>query len=199
MHEETYPDFFTPRDEEPSLSSSEEKSLEFDWLERKITRKQKKYIWKVEQVLCRYISYLYKRLSLRTSSRVDWCLCKGNYKLYIRGYSPFVLLKTKESYDRWVTKRVCGFRHQISKAKNLKISVANIGKLQEKFHSKRAVKFRSKRTTFSQPKADFAVVQKSFFNLEWSASNGCNSFISTPNRVPFEVLDFWLPELRNDI
>ena len=41
MHEETYPAFFTPRDEEPSLSSSEEKSLEFDWLERKLTRKQK--------------------------------------------------------------------------------------------------------------------------------------------------------------
>ena len=37
--------------------------------------------------------------------------------------------------------------------------VANIGKLQEKFHSKRAGKFRSKRTTFSQPKADFAAVQ----------------------------------------
>ena len=26
-------------------------------------------------------------------------------------------LKTKESYDRWVTRRVWGFRHQISKAK----------------------------------------------------------------------------------
>ena len=42
-------------------------------------------------------------------------------------------LKTKESYDRWVTRRVWGFRHQISKAKNLKMSVANIRKLQEKF------------------------------------------------------------------
>ena len=41
MHEETYPDFFTPRDEELSLSSSEETSSEFDWLERKITREQK--------------------------------------------------------------------------------------------------------------------------------------------------------------
>ena len=40
-------------------------------------------------------------------------------------------LKTKESYDRWVTRRVWGFRHQISKAKNLKMSVTNIGKLQE--------------------------------------------------------------------
>ena len=41
MHEETYPDFFTPRDEEPSLSSSEEKSSEFDWLEIKSNEKTK--------------------------------------------------------------------------------------------------------------------------------------------------------------
>ena len=41
MHEETYPAFFTPRDEEPSLSSFEENSSEFDWLERKRMRKQK--------------------------------------------------------------------------------------------------------------------------------------------------------------
>ena len=54
MHEETYPDFFTPRDEEPTLSSSKEKSLEFNWLERKITRKQK-YEGKTEQVLCKNI------------------------------------------------------------------------------------------------------------------------------------------------
>ena len=40
MHMETYPAFLTPRDEKPSLSSSEEKSSEFDWLERKLTRKQ---------------------------------------------------------------------------------------------------------------------------------------------------------------
>ena len=38
-------------------------------------------------------------------------------------------LKTKESYDRWITRRIWGFRHQISK----KMSVANIGKLQENF------------------------------------------------------------------
>ena len=42
-------------------------------------------------------------------------------------------LKTKESYDRWVTRRVWGFRHQISKAKYLKKSVENIRKLQENF------------------------------------------------------------------
>ena len=57
MHEETYPDLFTPRDEEPSHSSSEEKSLEFDWLERKITRKQK-YEGKTEQVLCKIYFFL---------------------------------------------------------------------------------------------------------------------------------------------
>ena len=36
-------------------------------------------------------------------------------------------LKTKESYDRWVTRRVWGFKHQISKAKYLKIS-QNVGR-----------------------------------------------------------------------
>ena len=57
MHVETYPAFLTPRDKEPSLSSFEEKSLEFDWLERKLTRKQE-YIWKTEQVLCLLILYM---------------------------------------------------------------------------------------------------------------------------------------------
>ncbi|WKA12950.1 hypothetical protein VitviT2T_030291 [Vitis vinifera] len=46
------------------------------------------------------------------------------------------------------------------------MSVANIGKLQEKFHSKGAVKFRSKKTTFLQPKTDFAAVQN--FPSAWS-------------------------------
>ena len=127
MHVETYPAFFTPRDEESSLSSSEEKSSEFDWLERKITRKQK-YIGKTEQVLCRYISYLYKRLSLRTSSRDS---IKKITTIYKRLFTLCSYLKTKEPYDRWVTRRVWGFRHQISKAKNLKMSVAIFRKLQE--------------------------------------------------------------------
>ena len=35
MHSKTYPDFLTPRDENPSLSSSEEKSSENVWLARK--------------------------------------------------------------------------------------------------------------------------------------------------------------------
>ena len=57
MHLETYPAFFTLRDEEPSLSSSEEKSSKFDWLERKITRKQK-YEGKTKQVLCKIYFFL---------------------------------------------------------------------------------------------------------------------------------------------
>ena len=34
------------------------------------------------------------------------------------------------------------------------------------------------------------------FSLEWLTCNGCNFFVSTPNCVPFEALDCWLPELR---
>ena len=61
MHVKTYPVFFTPRDEEPSLSSSEEKSSDFDWLERKLTRKQK-YEGKTEQVLCKISFFLIQKV-----------------------------------------------------------------------------------------------------------------------------------------
>ena len=157
MHVETYPTFFTPRDKEPSLSSSEKTSSEFDWLERKIMRKQK-YEGKIDQVLCKIYFFL---------SSDYMMIYKENYKTIYKGlFTLCSYLKTEESYDRWVTRRVWGFRHQISKAKNLKMSIANIEKLQEKFHYKRAAKFHSKRTTFSQPKADFAAMQKSSFRLE---------------------------------
>ena len=56
---------------------------------------------------------------------------KENYKLIYEVIQPFSYLKTKESYDRWVTRRLWGFRQQISKAKYLKMSVGNIKKLQE--------------------------------------------------------------------
>ena len=140
MHVETYPDFFTPRDKEPSLSSSEEKSSEFDWLEIKRTRKQ---IYMKSRASALYFTSLQnctKNASLRTSSHITLLrtssqilhsdrsiidiFCKGNYKLFIRGYSPLCsYLRTKESYDRWVTRRVWGFRHQISKAKYLKKNI----------------------------------------------------------------------------
>ena len=44
-------------------------------------------------------------------------------------------LITKESYDRWFTRKEWAFRHQISKAKNLKMLVANIGKHSGEFRS----------------------------------------------------------------
>ena len=77
MHEETYPDLFTPRDEEPSLSSSEEKSSKFDWLERKLTRKQKD-IGKTEQVLCKIYSFLLQNVVVLLLSRT------GSRDLYIK-------------------------------------------------------------------------------------------------------------------
>ena len=51
--------------------------------------------------------------------------------IYTRLFILFPNLINKESYNWWVTRRVWGFRHQISKAKYLKMSVANIWKLQE--------------------------------------------------------------------
>ena len=44
MHVETYLAFLTPRDKKPSLSSSEEKSSKFGWLE--IKRNEK---WKMKE------------------------------------------------------------------------------------------------------------------------------------------------------
>ena len=77
MHLETYPAFFTPRDKEPSLSSSEEKSSEFDWLETKRMRKQK-YVGRTEQMLCKiyFLQNCTKDASLRTSSREMFFLKK---------------------------------------------------------------------------------------------------------------------------
>ena len=49
----------------------------------------------------------------------------------MRLFTLCTYLKTKESYDRWVTRRLWGFRQQISKAKYIKMSVGNIRKLQE--------------------------------------------------------------------
>ena len=51
----------------------------------------------------------------------------------MRLFHHFSCLNTKESYDRWITRRVWGFRQQISKTKYLKMSVGNMRKLQEKF------------------------------------------------------------------
>ena len=118
MHLETYPAFFTPRDEEPSLSSFEEKSSEFDWLEIKRTRKQK-YIWKAEQVLCILLpSQNYTKNASESKLPISsLSFVKKITTIYKRLFTLGSYLKTMESYDRWVTRRLWGFRHQISKAK----------------------------------------------------------------------------------
>ena len=131
MHVETYLAFFTPKDEEPSLSSSEEKSSEFDCLEIKRTRKQK-YIWKVEQVLCILLpSKTVQRMRL-SGNKLPRFYISFLWKLqtiYKGLFTLFPNLITKESNNWWVTRRVWGFRHQISKAKYLKMSLTNIWKL----------------------------------------------------------------------
>ena len=87
---------------------------------------------------------------------------KENYKTkYLRLFTPFPNLITKESYNWWVTRRKWGFRHQISEAKNLK----NVGRkyleaLRRILQAcKMATKFHSMKDTISQPKADFAALR----------------------------------------
>ena len=128
MYVETYLAFLTPRDEKPSLSSSKEKSSEFGWLEIKRTRKQK-YIGKIEQVLCKIYSLLLQKVLVlfsRTGSRELYI--KKNYKTkYLRLFTPFPNLITRESYNWWVTRRELGFRHKKSEAKYPKLLVAAKG------------------------------------------------------------------------
>ena len=45
----------------------------------------------------------------------------------------FPTFLAKKSYGWWITRRKWGFRHKKSEAKYPKVSVATIGKLQEKF------------------------------------------------------------------
>ena len=53
--------------------------------------------------------------------------------IYIRGYSPLCsYLKTKESYDRWGTRRLWGFTQQISEAKYLTMLVENFSRCRSK-------------------------------------------------------------------
>ena len=56
---ETYPAFFTPRDKEPSHSSFEETSSEFDLLEIKITRKKKKQSKCSVDIFLTIVNYIY--------------------------------------------------------------------------------------------------------------------------------------------
>ena len=130
-HSETYPAFFTPRDEKPSLSSSEEKSSENVWLARKWKWKRRKNQSKALYILYIYIS-IFRWITFCPENKLPRAIYKENYKTkYLRLFTPFSNLITKESYNWWVTRRKWGFRHQKSGAKDPKVSVSTIGKLQE--------------------------------------------------------------------
>ena len=91
MHVETYPAFLTPRDEKPSLSSSEEKSSEFGWLEIKRNEKSKRR--KNRARLC--IFYIFIDI---TYLPLQWM--QGN--IYREVFPTFL---TKKSYGWWITRR----------------------------------------------------------------------------------------------
>ena len=199
MHVETYPAFFTPRDKEPSLSSSEEKSSKFGWLERKLTRKQEKqskcsvlwfYIWYI------YLYWITWFSILCPENKLPRAIYKENYKTkYLRLFTLFPNLITKESYGWWITRRRMEIYTQISEGKYPKVSVVTIGKLQENTRAlcKMAAKsFRSKRV-ISQP---CKILPSTMMQL---SCKGHIILISAPIRTPFKALDSWLLELRNGI
>ena len=62
--------------------------------------------------------------------------------IYTRLFILFPNLIAKESYNWWVTRRVWGFRHQISKAKYLKISKTKYLKISQKCRSHISGSFR---------------------------------------------------------
>ena len=106
MHVETYPAFLTPRDEKPSLSSSEEKSSEFGWLENENKREGKN-----RARLC--IFYIFICLYLSLLQRMQ-----GN--IYREVFPTFL---AKKSYDWWITRRRMEIYTKISEEKYPKESV----------------------------------------------------------------------------
>ena len=166
MHVETYPVTLAPRDEKPSLSSSEEKSSENDWLERKLTRKQE-YIWKIEQVLCSLILYMIYLYIDR--SPLQWM--QGN--IYRNVFPTFL---TKKSYGWWITRRRMEIYTKISKRKDLKWSRRNWGKFAPCMGC-----------------ANLEGVVRNFrTSLEQLSSEGHIFLISAPNHTRFKALDSWL-------
>ena len=119
MHVETYPVTLAPRDEEPSLSSSKEKSSEFDWLERKRNENEKRRKNRARLCIFYIFIYLYPvglHDALRTSSRELYI--KKIYKTkYLRLFTPFPNLITKESYNWWVIRRRMEIYTKISEEK----------------------------------------------------------------------------------
>ena len=164
MHVETYPAFLTRRDEKPSLSSFEEKSSEFGWLERKITRKQKYIYEKQSKCSVKYIPYYYKRfVVLPLKNRLPRAIYKESYKTkYLRLFTPFPNLINKNPIIGGLQGENGDLDIKKSEEKYPKVSVANFGKLQEKF---RCI-VQNSCEIISQQKGDFAAMQNSSFSLQ---------------------------------
>ena len=98
-------------------------------------------------------------------NKLPRAIYKENYKTkYLRLFTPFPNLITKESYNWWVIRRKWGFRHQKSEAKYPKMSVANIWKHSGEFrrHTKWLQNFADEQDgckIISQPKVDFAALR----------------------------------------
>ena len=119
------------------------------------------------------IFYIFIYLYIPSDYMITWCsenklpraIYKENYKTkYLRLFTPFPNLITKESYNWWITRRELGFKHQISEAKYQKESVANIWKHSEEFRrrTKWLRNFADKQggcEIISQPKADCAALR----------------------------------------
>ena len=131
------------RDEKPSLSSSEEKSSEFGQQENENEREGKN-----RARLCIFYIFIYLYL-------LQWM----QENIYRDVFPTFL---TKKSYGQWITRRRIEIYTKISEEKYPKVSVANVGKLQEKFQST----MQNGCEVISQQNGDFAAVQHSAFSLE---------------------------------
>ena len=88
-------------------------------------------------------------------NKLPRAIYKENYKTkYLRLFTPFPNLITKESYNWWVRRRRLEIYTKISKEKYPKLSVATIGKLQENFAGAQ-----DGCEIISQPKVDFAALR----------------------------------------
>ena len=87
-------------------------------------------IYDISIYLSIYLVGLYHYMMIFSENKLPRAIYKENYKTkYLRLFTPFSNLITKESYNWWVIKRKWGFRHQKSEAKYPKVLVANIEKL----------------------------------------------------------------------
>ena len=114
---------------------------------------------KEKQIKALYILYIYISIYLvglhDSILLLQWM--QGN--IYRDVFPTFLI---KKSYGWWITRRIMEIYTKISEEKHPKVSVATIGKLQEKFQST----VQNGCEIISQQKGDFAAVQNSSFSLD---------------------------------